>query len=81
MKLEAVKFGLAAGAVYAAAFFLYALVGALFGVGGEMLRMMGGFYPGVSPTFAGALLGAVWGFAVGFFFFALLGWIYNRLLR
>ena len=55
MNLDAVKFGLAAGAVYAAAFFLYALAGALFG--------------------------AVWGFAVGFFFFALLGWIYNRLLR
>lgn len=74
MKLDAAKFGLAAGAVYAAAFFLYALAGALFGVGGETLRMMGDFYPGVSPTFAGALVGAVWGFA-------LLGWIYNRLLR
>ena len=43
--------------------------------------MIGGFYPGIGPTLPGAVIGALWGFAVGFCFFALLGWIYNRLLR
>lgn len=80
MKLDAGKFGLAAGVIYGAMFFLYALLGALFGWGGEMLRMLGDFYPGVSPTLPGAVIGAAWGFGVGFFFFALLAWIYNRLV-
>lgn len=75
------KFGLAAGIIYGVMFFLYALAGALFGVGGETLRMIGGFYPGIGPTLPGAVIGALWGFVVGFCFFALLGWIYNRLLR
>ena len=80
VKLDAVKFGLAAGIIYGAMFFLYALLGALFGVGGEMLKMIGDFYPGVSPTYPGAIIGAAWGFAIGFFFFTLMAWIYNRLL-
>ncbi len=80
MKLDAVKFGLAGGIIYAAMFFLYALLGALFGWGGEILAMIGNFYPGVAPTFLGAILGAVWGFAIGFVFFGLLAWIYGYLL-
>ena len=80
VKLDAVKFGLAASIIYGAMFFLYALLGAMFGVGGEMLRMIGDFYPGVSPTYPGAIIGAAWGFAIGFFLFTILAWIYNRLL-
>jgi hypothetical protein len=45
-----------------------------------MAEMIGGFYVGFGPTLVGALIGAVWGFVVGFVFFALGGWIYNRLL-
>ena len=67
MKLDAVKFGLAAGIIYGAMFFFYAFLGALFGVGGDMLKLIGDFYPGVSPTYPGAIVGAAWGFAIGFF--------------
>lgn len=80
MRLDAVKLGLAFGIVYALVFFLMGLMGALFGWGGEMFRLVGGFYRGFTPTVAGALIGAVWGFVVGFVFFALAARVYNVLL-
>ena len=79
MKIDAAKFGIAFGIVYAAVFFLYGALAALFGWGAAMAEMIGSFYPGFGPTLGGALLGAVWGFAVGFVFFAAGAWIYNRL--
>ncbi len=80
MKIDAVKFGVAFGSVYALVFFLYGIAGALFGWGTELARFIGGFYLGFGPTFLGALIGAVWGFAIGFIFFSLGAWIYNTLL-
>ncbi len=80
MKLEAVKFGVAFGIIYAAIFFLYGLAAALFGVGGEMMDMIGKMYVGFGPSLPGALAGAVWGLGIGFFFFWLAALIYNRLV-
>ncbi len=80
MKLDAVKFGAAFGIVYAVIFFLYGLAATLFGVGKEMIEMIGKFYVGFGPSFPGALAGAVWGMIVGFVFFWLGAWIYNRLV-
>jgi hypothetical protein len=80
MRLEVTPFGIAFGIVYAAVFFLYGLVAALFGWGMEFAAMIGSFYVGFGPTFAGALIGAVWGFAVGFVFFAVAAWLYNLLI-
>ena len=80
MKLDAVKFGIAFGIIYALTFFLLALAAALFGVGGEMIKLIESFYLGVSASFLGAIAGAIWGFAIGFVFFWLGAIIYNRLL-
>ncbi len=80
MKIHAAKFGLAFGIVYALIFFLYGAVAALFGWGAEFATMIGDFYFGFGPTLAGALIGTVWGFALGFVFFALSAWIYNGLI-
>ncbi len=80
MKIDVLKFGIAFGLVYAVVFFLYGLVGALFGVGVKFAEMIGEFYAGFGPTIAGAFAGALWGFGVGFVFFALAAAIYNRLL-
>jgi hypothetical protein len=80
MKLHTAKFGLAFGIVYAVVFFLYGALAALFGWGGPMAEMIGSFYVGFGPTLGGALVGALWGFAVGFVFFALAAWIYNKLI-
>lgn len=76
MKSDAVRFGVAMGAVYALVFFAYGAVSALTGAGAEMMRLIGGFYVGAGPSLAGAL----WGFGVGFVFFGLAAWLYNALL-
>lgn len=80
MKLHPAKFGVAFGIVYALVFLLYGLIAALFGWGGAMAEMIGSFYLGFGPTLGGALIGALWGFAVGFVFFALAAGIYNKLV-
>ena len=80
MKLDAVKFGVAMGAVYGLVFFVYGAVSALTGAGAEMMRLIGGFYLGMGPSLLGAVIGALWGFGVGFVFFGAAAWIYNALL-
>ena len=80
MKLNPVKFGIAFGILYAAIFFLYAILAVLFGWGGELIELIGGLYFGFGASFVGALVGAVWGLALGFIFFGGAAWIYNRLL-
>lgn len=80
MKLDTVKFGTAFGIIYAVIFFLYGLAAAFFGVGKEMMEMIGKFYVGFGPSISGALAGAVWGMIIGFVFFGLGAWIYNRLV-
>jgi hypothetical protein len=81
MRIRVAPFGLAFGIVYAVVFFLYGLLAALFGWGTEFAAMIGSFYIGFGPTLGGALIGAVWGFAVGFVFFAVAAWLYNLLIR
>lgn len=80
MKLDAVRFGAAFGIVYAVVFFLYALAAALFGVGMEMMEMIGKFYVGFGPSFPGAVIGAIWGLIIGFVFFGIGACVYNRLV-
>ena len=80
MRIDAAKFGIAFGIVYALVFFLFGIVATLFGWGTEMAGLIGDFYVGFGPTLLGAVIGAVWGFAVGFIFFALAAVIYNRLI-
>jgi hypothetical protein len=79
MRIDPVRFGIAFGIVYAVVFFLYGLLAALFGWGAAMAEIIGGLYAGFGPTLIGAVIGALWGFLVGFVFFAAGAWIYNRL--
>lgn len=80
MKIQPVPFGIAFGIIYAVVFLLYGLAAALFGWGTELAEIVGGFYVGFGPTIVGALIGALWGFVVGFVFFALGAWIYDGLI-
>lgn len=80
MKLNPLKFGLAFGIIYALVFFLMGLAGALFGWGGEMVKLAGDIYVGFGPSVGGAVIGGIWGLAIGLVFFGLGAWIYNRLL-
>jgi hypothetical protein len=38
-------------------------------------------YVGFGPRRGGVLIGAVWGFVVGFVFFALAAWLYDMFIR
>ena len=79
MRIKAVPFGVALGVVYATVFFLYGILAALFGWGASLAEIIGSFYVGFGPTIGGALIGAVWGFIVGFVFFALGASLYKKL--
>ena len=81
MRIQVAQFGNAFGIVYAVVFFLYGLLAALFGWGTAFAEMVGSFYIGFGPTLGGALIGAVWGFVIGFAFFAAAASLYNLLLR
>jgi hypothetical protein len=81
MRIKAVPFGIAFGIVDAAVFFLYGVLAALFGWGAGLAEIIGSFYAGFGPTVGGALIGAVWGFVVGFVFLALGASLYNMLTR
>ena len=81
MRIQALPFGIAFGVVYAGVFFLYGFMAALFGWGAALAEIVGSFYVGFGPTLGGAMIGAVWGFAVGFVFFALGAWLYNMLIK
>jgi hypothetical protein len=80
MRIQPTPFGIAFGVIYAVVFFLYGALAALFGWGAALAEIIGSFYIGFGPTLIGALTGALWGFAIGFVFFALGAWLYNRLI-
>ncbi len=80
MTIHATKFGLAFGIVYAVIFFVYGLAAMAFGFGAEFVDLIGQLYVGFAPTLAGSIIGAVWGFAIGFVFFGVAAWIYNVLV-
>ena len=80
MRINAVKFGIAFGIIYAVVFFVLGILAALFGWGAEFMALMEKLYLGFGPTPLGAVIGAVWGFVIGFAFFGAGAWIYNRLI-
>lgn len=77
--LEVWHFGLAVGIISAICVFLVS-VGFILGIfpilEGLLLDIYGQF--GYSVTWAGAILGALYGFIDGIIFGALIAWIYNK---
>ena len=47
---------------------------------GPHLQLLGQFFIGYSVTFIGSIVGFVYGFAIGTFSGALIGWIYNKIV-
>ena len=80
MKINALKFGIAFGILYALTFFVVGILAALFGWGAEIMMLMENLYVGFGPTPLGAVIGAIWGFVLGFGLFGCAAWIYNRLI-
>ena len=79
-KLNAVKFGLALGIIFAASMVFFSLWVMIVGTGQTWMNLTAEFYLGYSTTFTGMLLGAIYGFIDGFIFGFVLVWLYNKLL-
>lgn len=77
MKLSVWAFGFSFGIVWAIGLLIMGWLAWLFGWGIPMIRIIGSVYLGYTPTFMGAIVGAIWGavdlFVAGVIFAA----IYN----
>jgi len=45
------------------------------------LTILAAFYPGLAPTFLGALIGLIWGVVTGALYGLIIAWIYDRFSR
>lgn len=79
--MAVVSFGLALGIVSAVFIFAIGIASWLFGWGTFVVGMLSSLYIGYSPSFVGAISGAVWAFVDGLIGGALFAWVYNKLLR
>jgi len=80
-RLDAMKFGLAGGIIFAICVFITTLLAMnnYCVTCGIILRDIYGFL-GYDLSFVGSLFGAIYGFVDGFIFTGLFAWIYNKLL-
>lgn len=76
-KLRVWAFGFAFGIVWAIGLLIMGWLAALSGWGISMVNVIGSVYLGYSPTFWGAVLGAIWGFVDLFIAGVILAAIYN----
>lgn len=80
MKLDKVKFALAAGIVCGLGVFFLTLLVKDWGIGWGMLIAVSSFYIGDVPTWGGAFIGLILGFCDAFIGAFIFAWIYNALL-
>jgi len=81
MKLNAHKFALAAGILWAIAMFVFTWIAVGTGYLGDFLNIIAGVYPGYSVTAGGSFLGLVYGFIDGYVGCWLFAALYNKLLK
>ncbi len=77
--LDSKKLGIAAGIIWALGMFICTVLAIYTGYSIEFLKIIATIYPGYSISWSGAFIGLIYGFFDAFFFFFLLGWIYNKL--
>jgi len=53
----------------------------IFGWGTKFVEMMASVYIGFTPTFFGAVIGAIWGFVDGAIGGAIIAFVYNAIAR
>lgn len=76
-RLSVIGLGLALGITWAFAIFFLGIIAWLFGWGVAMVHLFGSFYIGYTPTFLGAIFGAIWGFFDCFIAGVIIAWLYN----
>jgi ABC-type transport system involved in multi-copper enzyme maturation permease subunit len=78
--LGVISLGLAVGLTWAFSVFILGIMATFFGWGAPLALILSSVYVGFTPTVAGTMAGAVWGFAEGFIFGIMIAWLYNRFL-
>lgn len=82
MKLRPVALGVALGAVWGLSLFITTWLSYYTGYGKLFLEVLAqSIYPGYTITPLGSFLGLLYGFADGFVSAALIGYIYNKLVK
>ena len=81
MKLDAMKFGLAGGAISALFIMILALGSAFAGWGTGILESLSSMYIGYKAGLLGGLIGAAWAFVEGFVTFYMIAWVYDYLQK
>lgn len=77
--LNAKNLGIAAGIVSAVIVFFLTLLCSYNEYGKELFEFLEKIYPGYSISWLGSLVGALYAFIDGFFYFFCIAWLYNRL--
>ncbi|MFH0874093.1 MAG: hypothetical protein V1846_04635 [Candidatus Komeilibacteria bacterium] len=84
MKLNTLKFALAAG-IYGALCFGLVTIAALIGIPGlrPFADLLAQFYSayGYSVSWFGVIMAVIWGFIEGFCHFGFFAWVYNKLVK
>ncbi|VAW32336.1 hypothetical protein MNBD_CPR01-325 [hydrothermal vent metagenome] len=78
MTCKPISLGVAVGALWAF-YVLFIGISAMFGWGTLLVISLSSLYIGFSASIIGALIGAVWAFADGFFAGFVIAWIYNKM--
>ncbi|MDP2278337.1 MAG: bacteriophage holin [Nitrospirota bacterium] len=82
MKLSPVALGVALGSVWGASLFITTWISYYSGYGKLFLEVLAqSIYPGYTITPLGSFLGLFYGFADGFVSAALIGYIYNKVVK
>lgn len=82
MKLRPVALGVALGSVWGVSLFITTWMSYYTGYGRLFLEVLAqSIYPGYTITPLGSFLGLLYGFADGFISAALIGYIYNKLVK
>ncbi|MDA1101961.1 MAG: bacteriophage holin [Proteobacteria bacterium] len=78
--LGVISLGLAIGVTWGFLVFILGIMATFFGWGAPLALILSSVYVGFTPTVAGTMAGAVWGFAAGFISGIMIAWLYNRFL-
>jgi len=82
MRLSPVSLGIALGSVWGISLFVTTWISYYTGYGRLFLEVLAqSIYPGYSITPIGSFVGMFYGFLDGFVSAALIGWIYNKIIK
>jgi len=80
-KINPKALSLSLGIIGAVSIFILGILPILFnGWGASLVSITGSLYKGYSPSFGGAIIGAIWGFIDGYIGGLLIAWLYNKFL-